>query len=734
MSMRDEYLDAPPETALPEEAVVAQVGTPENKYIRALRERAQQPETAPVAPPGNVPGENALMDLLREVTQSGAPAAPQVAPATQETPAPSDPDGDPFAGEQMVEEGGDVEETDDSGNIPTDQELMTLLKEAASVHDGVKAKIKESEPPGGWGAEVASFLKRSLLELDSWTTAGRIAAELAGSVAAVSPAGAAVKAIPHIPKWLDALVKAGSGSAVGSYVSEIFDPSKNMHKEALRAWVEGAGGEVVGRAFNKTVSKLISPLSGSISKWGSYAMSKVAEEGGQLTAGQILPETHPVGVMEGIANSVIVGGGKLTKVRETGGDAVEKMADDFVKRFGEIGDSESVGQLIQELVVNAVDAFKATAAAKYKVVDGLSKGAMVDITSWNKNQISLKGLAADIKNEMAFKGASPGTLSMIKEILELPDQIPFELASKWRSDLLMVSRGTANDLISSAAPANAKRLAKALDFWMEDAVKKTNPGAIEAFREASSFWKKNRKEFTSSFIKSLMTRESDKVFATVIKGQNPTFLKRLREYAGGDKSEAWKSIQGQQFLDFVYKSTDEQGNIIGNRLMRQIRRFQGREGRALKELFPNPKQRVHIKNIAKLLQTSGRAPTGGLFKFVVSSGQLGVMAVPLAQGSLSGTAGGAAVFILFPWMIGKVLSSPKAIRYLTNMTVSPTRPLSKAMRETKLTGPLGEAIKVASPMGQKRAHTAAAKFGLLLNQWENEGGATNVERKRTPYE
>lgn len=296
--------------------------------------------------------------------------------------------------------------------------------------------------------------------------------------------------------------------------------------------------------------------------------------------------------------------------------------------------------------------------------------AVVDINPTRK-------LAEQLKSEYAagLKTVMPEAARVLDDILgRNAPTLSFADAQVLRSDLLAVGR-TSTEQIPGRAQATAKQLAAQLDSSMADAATKLGPDAIAAWRTANQFWKTGKETFNNRLIKSIAAKDPEAVFQAAIRNGMPGTIRRMRQIVGNDN---WTAIQGQFLADALAKATDTAGELSGSGLLRQIKLFEGTDGAALREMFPDAAHIHNLKMLANSLRIAQRqqSGTGSVFIQMAQAGAL--VGSPWLHLGVEGT------ILLGPAVLGKLLTNNTMARWLSVGMTAPAGTEAAITATTKL--------------------------------------------------
>src|SRR3990167_8161811 len=410
-------------------------------------------------------------------------------------------------------------------------------------------------------------------------------------------------------------------------------------------------GEAGGALLEKGLSKALTPGVPKLEPGAEMTAARLAAKGGILTPAKATSSRF-FDILENVADVSLFGGGGMSKTLKQAQDIIAGQADDFANSFSKMASKEDAGVLLRDLVNDGMAAFKAQARANYSKIDGIVDSG-VSLTK-------LKDLAKQIKIDLqaGLPSGSPGTKTVVDDVIEKSDVVTFGEASALRSDLLAIGRST-SDLIPGKAQAAAKRMSSILDADMQDAAKTLDPNALAEWQVANKFWKDGKKTFDNSLIKSLMRKEPELVFDAAIKNGRPGTIRRLREISGGGTE--WEAVQGQFLSDLLKKSSNEVGELNGVALLKNVNKF-GND--ALKELFPNAAHRQNIYELAQAMRLTQTKPQDTAMRLATQFAQVGA-GIAIYTGDLDPTDEKAIAIFLGPFALSKALTNRAIVKWLT---------------------------------------------------------------------
>jgi len=574
------------------------------------------------------------------------------------------------------------------------------------------------------------------------------AALTGGASAPITLGRIAVLSRPFLANLARRSAAAGAGGAAGSAVATTtIDPKDDMVKEIVRAAIENAAGEGVGGLAVKGIEKAVAPglklLRGAddaiktieeqreIIKAGkASAVDKAAEieleeaaKKGLLTPG-IVTDSEFLDQIQNIVKSGVFGSGGLRKA-EVGAETIAKSGiDDFVNQFIITDNKVATGKLIQESLAKQRNAFDAIVDAKYKNVDDLlgivkdpktgvvisSKSPLIDTTAYHN---LLDARINDLKR-LAGGSQDKAALELLEFQKTLPYNADFSLINAYRQKLLQLGRSanTSNTKNIQSFSKEYNILEKEITSLLENAA--VNPEAKTAFFEANRFYREGLEDFNNQIITKLVEKRPDLVFKELVRsGGEVTPMqealkiidKRAVTPALKAESEQLKlGLKGELLRKAVGDSTEAIGQynrVNANKLEAFIGSNAtgakpGKYEDIAKELFTKQEYNrlLELQNAlkfsqGKLLRESGPKPGAMFFQFAQAGAAGTVLTLNTYQGEATKGIAGAALILGTPKALGWMLTSPRAIEYLTR-TVKATDPTIKGSAFKQLVAHLGD--------------------------------------------
>lgn len=523
----------------------------------------------------------------------------------------------------------------------------------------------------------------------------RLMLEAGGGIALslVPPAAVAARLLPRAGPAIVRAFQGGAGEAAGSLAAETIDPSESPVRSAALSFGVGTAGGALGEAAIPLVKKAFAPTVGKLEPAARTLIRTVTGKGGIVTPGTAL-DSRSIDLLENIAEASLFGGGVLKVAKQKTRRLMQESVEEFAETFASKSSKEDIGVVLQHLIEEGADAFRASAKVLYRNVDRLTQDVSVPTGAIKRVMQSVQ--------ERSERGLGSATIrKMARRVAELRDIESFSVLQELRSDFLAITR-VGTDIVGNKAQGAGKLLAGRIDKTMTFSAAKLDPEALKAFREANLFWKQGKETFNSSFIKGLARKDADVVFESAIKPARPLLIRKLRETIADP--EVWKDVQGQFFADTLSKAADVDGIVSGELLLKELKKF-GMP--ALMELLPQG-QSATFRELAQALKLSQQpASIEGTGKMLIQLTQGGAFIDlgSFAAGSLLGFD-----IAVAPGTSTAILLAPAAMaRVFTDKTLS--RWLS---------------IGLKAPPGSSKAIRAAAQFVAAM---QKKGVLEQIEKE-----
>ena len=540
---------------------------------------------------------------------------------------------------------------------------------------------------------------RLVLEITGGVVGAAYAPQLSLPVLVGKLAG---KVRPVLNAAVTRMAGAGIGEGAAAGVSQTFNPTfdsdddfNEIASEILRdilikgsigATGEGAG-LVVSKVINKVASKNKKLIKGAeeavetIEKQkeiilnapkGTYSAEIIeAAKSGNLTPG-LLQSGQLIDILEGIAESSIVGGGKIRYAKEGANTVAQTGIDNFIKQYKLIAGDGELGVLFQKVLTNDISAFKAAAKAKYKKVDQ----ALSSKKFANNFQVDLSDLKKFAKEELTnigFKKQSAGVKKFLEDILAENNYITFSRANILRGDALEITRDFTTEVLgkkkSRAAAIFADKITEAMeDSPVPESVKKLLLDANDHYREGA-------KVFNDTLFKKIINSDPDLVYKAIIAaGDRPTLVKRTFDILDkrikdpAERALLKNKIRGEFLEDMLSRSQVENNQFgvevdAGKLFKNYTQKKKTFETMFSKEERSNFNKFLNALRFAQGRKSKAGGLPGGMMIQMKQSGAILELGGLLGVGT--GFTGAGATFLLGPAVIAKAFTTPKIIKSLT---------------------------------------------------------------------
>ena len=540
---------------------------------------------------------------------------------------------------------------------------------------------------------------RLVLEITGGVVGAAYAPQLSLPVLVGKLAG---KVRPVLNAAVTRMAGAGIGEGAAAGVSQTFNPTfdsdddfNEIASEILRdilikgsigATGEGAG-LVVSKVINKVASKNKKLIKGAeeavetIEKQkeiilnapkGTYSAEIIeAAKSGELTPA-LLQSGQIIDILENVAESSIIGGGKIRYAKEGANTVAQTGIDNFIKQYKLIAGDGELGVLFQKVLTNDISAFKAAAKAKYKKVDQ----ALSSKKFANNFQVDLSDLKKFAKEELAnigFKKQSAGVKKFLEDILAENNYITFSRANILRGDALEITRDFTTEVLgkkkSRAAAIFADKITEAMeDSPVPESVKKLLLDANDHYREGA-------KVFNDTLFKKIINSDPDLVYKAIIAaGDRPTLVKRTFDILDkrikdpAEKALLKNKIRGEFLEDMLSRSQVENNQFgvevdAGKLFKNYTQKKKTFETMFSKEERSNFNKFLNALRFAQGRKSKAGGLPGGMMIQMKQSGAILELGGLLGVGT--GFTGAGATFLLGPAVIANAFTTPKIIKSLT---------------------------------------------------------------------
>ena len=567
----------------------------------------------------------------------------------------------------------------------------------------------ETAPENVQSKSVNEYLtSKKFARLALEITGGVVGAALAPAIAPAVLIGRAAMAVrPALQAAVTRMAGAGIGEATGALTSQTFDPTFNskdniskimssVAKDMLLKGAIGATGEGAGQLISKGISKVLSKnkklLKGAEEAVETLESQKQkilknpknldgtpvysdevieATNFGQLTPG-LLQKGQTIDILEGIAESSLLGGGKIRYAKEGASTIAQSGVDDFVNTFKTKADDAELGFLFQKTLTDDLTAFKAVGNAKYKAVDvKLSSDKFAD--NFQVDITNLKKFARKELQDLTKGSESNPLKSFLNGILKENNYVKFRKANILRGEYLEISRSFTGEALGKKKNRLSAIASRKISEAMDNSPIPESTKSLLA--EANKHYREGAEIFNDALFKKIINNDPDLVYKSIVaSGDRPTLIKKTFEILNkritdvSERNLLKNKIRGEFLDDIIFRSQVSQGQfgveIDGGKLFSNYRK----QRKTFEAMFSSKQISDFEKFKNALVFAQGKkSKVGGLpGPMMIQMKQSGALielgGVFTAGAGMSGT--GASI-LLAPAIIAKAFTSPKIIRALT---------------------------------------------------------------------
>ena len=482
---------------------------------------------------------------------------------------------------------------------------------------------------------------------------------------------------------LGTLAKESLVEAAGGPASTVEDKLKSAGASAAFGVVGQAAGVGAGKLFAKAKA----PLAAYVEPQ-SLAAAKAA--GIDYLPSEVLKESafapSVVQGVERVMGSTVTGGavlnplrtGRLAALRKYASSEIDRaitVLDDptTVKKLAEGGLEatrtefrNASGRLFRQLDNAAVKIPSKTTTTKVPskilsesgvpftsdVTKEIPRAVDITMTKRFVNGIISK-LPEDVRVAIGKGGGEVADFyKQLKAIADLPDNIRFEDAAFYRSQLLATVRQS-GEIINKRDIGLANKLAGSFDSRARLAAKQA--GILPEYEAANKFYAEGVQKFQNTFIKKLADAEPGKLAQELFKPNNAESIKEIRAAIGDAAFQKLKRQGTENWLESALKFDTSGDQSLAAKPLLDAWKNLGKESKNV--LFTAGEQQ-EVGNIVETLSkfsTKHQNPgLWGLTQIVTGSGLIG-----------AGEIGASGTILVGPYILAKMMSSQTGRKWLT---------------------------------------------------------------------
>jgi len=457
---------------------------------------------------------------------------------------------------------------------------------------------------------------------------------------------------------------AGEGyKQVGEHIVGAEGAPKTSGEAAIKigkAAGEEVVGELVGRGVFKLGGKILAPFAKKVTPEATRVMNAFKDRLKPFLTPAEATNSRILDIMENMGESSLIGGGKFQEFKFKRQQVLDDISGELVEQFGKVASPEEFGELFVRAVENKKATVKPVVDMLYNRASELAGDVVVSTSKLKGFVEPMRETAITLKG---IEGANAGD-DLIDAVLNLPDNVSFEVAKELRTRLL--SRVNEISVLNKKAPAigKAKKLISLIDSEMEKTLTEKSPEAVRAWRTANNFYKETGDRFNNTLVRTMLKKADnlnmgpETIGKAFFKPGNITGVKQLKAILS---PEEYQKAQGFFIQNLFDKSTDTSGNLIGQKLMNNFRGKPTSFGDPfLNEIF-QPQQIKALDNFAEALKLSQAKQGGGTGSMFIQLAQPGAV-IGLATGTLEPAS---TAILIGPAIMSRAMLNPKISKLLT---------------------------------------------------------------------
>lgn len=483
---------------------------------------------------------------------------------------------------------------------------------------------------------------------------------IAGSILGAAGGGAAggptIVGIPAL-----GIAGAAYGAAVGETEQVVLEkavglPTGPPVPRVLREGALGAASEFGGGLVTRGLAKAAAPFAKKVTVEGLEAMRTM---GGKVLPAQAT-ESRVLDIAQNVAEASLFGGGSVKAFKEAQDTIVEGLVNQEIAKYGGRTTGEDAGDAFVKGLTGQIQSFHQYARTLYAKVDQLAHGLQVptaDLKTWAAQELQRRSAVPALSGDTS--------LSILKQITQLADHIPFEEAQVIRSQALAKGRAVFGDPDRAVIRGITDQITKFTDTAMETTARAAGPAVEQAWRGANQFTRDGYAKFETDFLSGLLTEKPDAVAKALLRNNSPILIREARKAV---PARAWQPVQAALATQLAEKATNvETGVISGKAMLTQLKTL----GASVKEVFPTTADEV--RRLARVLSTVQQAQGEGTGRMYIQLAQAGATVGIATTSYLDNPqkAAAAGLIILGPVALAKIMTSPRGIRWLTTGLTAP---------------------------------------------------------------
>jgi hypothetical protein len=490
---------------------------------------------------------------------------------------------------------------------------------------------------------------------------------------------------------------------------------KSFEPGALDAGMKGVSagvGEGVGQAVVQPFVKAKSALSASLGKSVTPSGRETIE---LFKNTDIVPNPAKISdqrvldILSNVGEAGIFGGDAFLKEEIKAVGLVDNFIDSVISSPNV--SREALGALMAEGISGRKGsrvAFNRASELLFNRIRDKVGDAFIDTSQ-------IRSKATSLLDDLRAKGVEPSAIKDI-EVLGVTSVGPvglqqtglrFSEVQKARTALMEISRRNP-EAIGDSTIGSAKFLVEKLTGKLRAASKAG--GALDDFERANKFWVRGIDTFNDSVIRNIMRKDPDAAVISLFNAgkDKPVMIRRVRSAL--KNKELIREFENSTLKTIIFRSTNELGDVVPSKLLNELKRFGGKDGTALKAMFP----RGEDKALAKYARIKGALLKGqpdATGRLAVQFGQVRAVQALAGGALLAGDFERAGMFILVaPAVVSRVFRSPSFLRFISGeakKSASAINPVTFATRMSAILTQEG----IEHELVDKRPESPQSPFG-----------------------
>lgn len=263
-----------------------------------------------------------------------------------------------------------------------------------------------------------------------------------------------------------------------------------------------------------------------------------------------------------------------------------------------------------------------------------------------------------------------------------PDLVSYPVAKAIRTEIRTLQRTLEQSVESKNAPAigKAKKIYAELTHKIREGLADYDPFLADMWDTANVIEREGQQQFNNALIRRLvrMADEQGKgkpeaIVDAVWRPRNTTVIERVR--AAVDPAD-WQKMQSVELQNLMARSLDESGNLSGQKLERVLFKPGGLGEDAIRAGFDGATvtELKSFVNALKVAEAKGTEGTGRVLIQLTQGGfALGLIGAGVIEDFDLQRFGQAGVVLLGPAALGRLMTTPNGIKWLTEGLTMPAK-------------------------------------------------------------